>query len=426
MPAWYTYTKNWYLVRQAKKHGEKVKDRSAEVVHKTTDFVTETTDLVVDAIQDATEGLVDTLQDIPSSFQDATDSLKGSILGSDSSQASDDESITAPKHTRASNEGPNGGSKDTPVPLEVTPPATPHEDSVHAHDSPSDMGINAEVTPPTSPKDLDDSTKESDVNATDATPPASPLKDSSSVGGSYIGDIHASEMKSVTSPNESINKSLKDTDARAHLSQKLVDDKSKKASTYSTKVTSSLSNSSMNGGIRVDPTTLGDYSTSIRNSFESKLANQEEDLAQRLKTSTTDGRRSVGFRPPLESRMSETMKASNITLKASNIMSESERVKRATFLPDQSAQIEDPAPGQRRLPRRSIMLRDYQDKFGNSIVAGIASGPKNADDFNDEQEIENNQKWKWVASRIDDVARFWIPLAYIIALAIILAEVQVF
>lgn len=49
--------------------------------------------------------------------------------------------------------------------------------------------------------------------------------------------------------------------------------------------------------------------------------------------------------------------------------------------------------------------------------------PKNADDFHNEQELENNLKWKLVAARIDDVSRFWIPLAYIISLSIIMAEV---
>lgn len=49
--------------------------------------------------------------------------------------------------------------------------------------------------------------------------------------------------------------------------------------------------------------------------------------------------------------------------------------------------------------------------------------PRDADDFNCEEELENNMKWKYVAARIDDVARFWIPIAFVIALAVVLAEV---
>ena len=43
VPVWYSFTKNWWILRQAKKQGDIIKDRSAEIVHKTTEFVTETT-----------------------------------------------------------------------------------------------------------------------------------------------------------------------------------------------------------------------------------------------------------------------------------------------------------------------------------------------------------------------------------------------
>ena len=43
VPVWYSFTKNWYLVRQAKKQGDIIKDRSSEIVHKTAEFITETT-----------------------------------------------------------------------------------------------------------------------------------------------------------------------------------------------------------------------------------------------------------------------------------------------------------------------------------------------------------------------------------------------
>ena len=62
-------------------------------------------------------------------------------------------------------------------------------------------------------------------------------------------------------------------------------------------------------------------------------------------------------------------------------------------------------------------MREFHDRFGDS-----AQIPRNVDDFHDGQELENNLRWKLVASRIDDVARFWIPLAFVITLSIILAD----
>lgn len=47
---------------------------------------------------------------------------------------------------------------------------------------------------------------------------------------------------------------------------------------------------------------------------------------------------------------------------------------------------------------------------------------RDADDFHDAAEVENNLKWKQVASRIDDIARLWIPAAFAVALGVILAE----
>lgn len=40
-----------------------------------------------------------------------------------------------------------------------------------------------------------------------------------------------------------------------------------------------------------------------------------------------------------------------------------------------------------------------------------------------EDEMKRNKEWKVIAARIDDVARFLVPLAYFIAFAIVLAEV---
>jgi hypothetical protein len=48
---------------------------------------------------------------------------------------------------------------------------------------------------------------------------------------------------------------------------------------------------------------------------------------------------------------------------------------------------------------------------------------KDASDFMNEKEVENNIRWKVIAARVDDASRFWFPLAYSITLAIILSEV---
>ena len=49
--------------------------------------------------------------------------------------------------------------------------------------------------------------------------------------------------------------------------------------------------------------------------------------------------------------------------------------------------------------------------------------PRDADDFNNEEEIEQNMHWKTIAARIDGLARFWIPLSFVIAIAIVIADV---
>ena len=48
--------------------------------------------------------------------------------------------------------------------------------------------------------------------------------------------------------------------------------------------------------------------------------------------------------------------------------------------------------------------------------------PRDADDFQNEEERSNNVRWKLVASRVDDVARFWIPTSYVVIMAIIFAR----
>lgn len=49
---------------------------------------------------------------------------------------------------------------------------------------------------------------------------------------------------------------------------------------------------------------------------------------------------------------------------------------------------------------------------------------RDADDFINEEEIENNLKWKEYAALVDDVCRFWFPFAYIIAVSIVLAQAK--
>jgi len=83
-------------------------------------------------------------------------------------------------------------------------------------------------------------------------------------------------------------------------------------------------------------------------------------------------------------------------------------------------------------PNLRASLSLHKDKEANKSSATIDSNatissntrvPRDADDFVNEEEIENNREWKVIASRIDDVARFWIPMAFVISLAIVLAEV---
>ena len=62
-------------------------------------------------------------------------------------------------------------------------------------------------------------------------------------------------------------------------------------------------------------------------------------------------------------------------------------------------------------------------RHSNESSHSLGLSPRDADDFYNEEEVENNMYWKQCAARIDDVARFWIPFAFIVALSIVLAEV---
>lgn len=53
-----------------------------------------------------------------------------------------------------------------------------------------------------------------------------------------------------------------------------------------------------------------------------------------------------------------------------------------------------------------------------------ASIIRDADDFINEVEIENNLRWKEYAVLVDDVSRFWFPFVYVIAVSIVLAQAK--
>ena len=83
--------------------------------------------------------------------------------------------------------------------------------------------------------------------------------------------------------------------------------------------------------------------------------------------------------------------------------------------------------------RRSIKMQAYEAQrqqresqilkvVHEAISRPPQTVPRDADDFHDAAEVENNLKWKQVASRIDDIARLWIPAAFAVALGVILAE----
>ena len=70
---------------------------------------------------------------------------------------------------------------------------------------------------------------------------------------------------------------------------------------------------------------------------------------------------------------------------------------------------------------RRTMMQEFKATSSDSLHSIMV--PRDADDFNNEEEVKHNKKWKIYAARIDDVARFWFPVAFAIALAIVLAEV---
>ena len=79
-----------------------------------------------------------------------------------------------------------------------------------------------------------------------------------------------------------------------------------------------------------------------------------------------------------------------------------------------------PSGSSRRLSENPDVIEAYQ--YQNQSFHSLALVPKDADDFHDNQEMENNKKWKRLSARIDNTARTWIPLTFIVAMAVIFAE----
>ena len=76
-----------------------------------------------------------------------------------------------------------------------------------------------------------------------------------------------------------------------------------------------------------------------------------------------------------------------------------------------------------QLSRRSSWIDEYQDMNASVRTMAAVAAPRDADDFNNEEEMESNKRWKVVAGQVDDLARVICPAAFIVALAIILGEI---
>lgn len=73
-------------------------------------------------------------------------------------------------------------------------------------------------------------------------------------------------------------------------------------------------------------------------------------------------------------------------------------------------------------PSRRAMMQQLHQQSGLTESMRTMMVPRDADDFENEEEIVHNKRWKHTAARIDDVARFWIPLTFFIALAIVISQ----
>jgi hypothetical protein len=80
--------------------------------------------------------------------------------------------------------------------------------------------------------------------------------------------------------------------------------------------------------------------------------------------------------------------------------------------------------GEGSLPDVEPQDNVQQNANGRRGSLGIRrASMRDVDDFLNEDEFENNLKWKRIAARVDDVSRNIFPLSYTIVLAILLAEI---
>ncbi|EJK51657.1 hypothetical protein THAOC_29152, partial [Thalassiosira oceanica] len=80
-------------------------------------------------------------------------------------------------------------------------------------------------------------------------------------------------------------------------------------------------------------------------------------------------------------------------------------------------------PNKLNLSRRLSWMNDYQEMVSSvRAMAAEVAPPRDADDFNDQEEMVNNKKWKVVAGQVDDLARVLCPVAFAVAIAIIMGQ----
>jgi hypothetical protein len=72
------------------------------------------------------------------------------------------------------------------------------------------------------------------------------------------------------------------------------------------------------------------------------------------------------------------------------------------------------------LGENPALCEAYRDQ--NQSAHSVLLVAKSATDFRDNQEMEDNKKWSRVSARIDNAAKFWIPLAFVVALVVMLIE----
>lgn len=76
--------------------------------------------------------------------------------------------------------------------------------------------------------------------------------------------------------------------------------------------------------------------------------------------------------------------------------------------------------------RRSELMKSYQESLADMMKAGnrdLAYLPRDANDFANDSERENNRRWKEVAARIDDICQIVIPLTFVIVTAILFSQI---